>query len=385
MYDLREAIILAGGFGTRLAHVVSDVCKPMAPVAGQPFMRFILDQLADQRFDRVIIADGYKRESIEGFFGSQYRGMDIIYSPEDTPLGTGGAVKRALSFCKTEWVFVVNGDTYFDIDYQSMMESNGYADGSGDVVIAVKPMKDFDRYGTVDVASSGMILGFNEKKPCNEGLINAGVYLMRRDALDSMPEIFSLESDYFESIVDQGVLFAVVNKGVFIDIGIPEDYECAQTLLSPLARSWNLAFFDRDGTINVDAGHLFEPEKLVLIPKTIEILKRFSEDPEWKTVVVTNQAGIAKGFYSEEDMRHLHHVLDAALAEQGCRIDAYYFCPHHPDFTEDCACRKPKPGMILAAMKDFCASPEHCVMYGDKESDMQAALASGIEDRRLIR
>lgn len=373
MRPYREAIVLAGGFGTRLAHVVPDVCKPMAPVAGRPFLRFIMDQLAAAGFDRVVVADGYRREQIEGFFGSAYRGMAIEYSPEDTPLFTGGAVKRALSRCHADFVFVLNGDTWLDVDFAAMETGACDAPEGISSVIAVKRMRDFERYGTVDVDSGGVLTAFHEKRPCEDGLINAGVYLLRRDALDNMPEKFSLESDYFERVVGDGALRAVECSGGFIDIGVPEDYELAQTMLAPLAKSWKLAMFDRDGTINVDTGHLHEPEKMELIPSTVDIMRGYSDDPDFKVVVVTNQAGIAKGLYTEVDMRSLHRYMEDELEKLGVHVDAWYFCPHHPDYTGPCECRKPAPGMLLAAMRDFDSNSTGCVMYGDKTSDEAAA------------
>lgn len=376
MRPYREAIVLAGGFGTRLAHVVPDVCKPMAPVAGRPFLRFIMDQLAAAGFDRAVVADGYRREQIEGFFGPAYRGMAIEYSPEETPLFTGGAVKRALGMCDSDWVFVLNGDTWLDVDFEAMEAAAVNVPDSVAAVIAVKRMRDFERYGTVDVDADGYLIAFHEKRPCEEGLINAGVYLLRRDALNSMPEKFSLESDYFEYVVGNGELRAVECPGGFIDIGVPEDYELAQTMLAPLAKSWKLAMFDRDGTINVDTGHLHEPEKLELIPSTVDIMRGYSDDPDFKVVVVTNQAGIAKGLYTESDMRRLHRYMEDELERLGVHVDAWYFCPHHPDYTGPCECRKPAPGMLQAAMRDFDANSAGCVMFGDKTSDEVAAKAA---------
>lgn len=376
MRPYREAIVLAGGFGTRLAHVVPDVCKPMAPVAGRPFLRFIMDQLAAAGFDRVVVADGYRREQIEGFFGPEYRGTAIEYSPEVTPLLTGGAVKRALSRCESDWVFVLNGDTWLDVDFAAMEAAAAVAPENASAVIAVKRMRDFERYGTVDVDACGALTAFHEKRPCEEGLINAGVYLLRRDALDGMPDKFSLESDYFERVVGDGELLAVECAGGFIDIGVPEDYELAQTMLAPLARPWKLAMFDRDGTINVDTGHLHEPEKLELIPSTVDIMRGYTDDPDYKVVVVTNQAGIAKGLYTEADMRRLHRYMENELEKLGVHVDAWYFCPHHPDYTGPCECRKPAPGMLLAAMRDFDANSTGCVMFGDKTSDEVAAKAA---------
>lgn len=378
MRRYREAIVLAGGFGTRLAHVVPDVCKPMAPVAGRPFLRFIMDQLAAAGIERAVVADGYRKEQIEGFFGGSYRGMDVTYSPEEDPLFTGGAVKQALTRCQGDWVFVMNGDTWLDADFAAMEAVAASASATVKAVVAVKRMRGFERYGTVDVSAEGALTAFHEKRPCEEGLINAGVYLVRRSSLDSMPERFSLESDYFERVVGDGALRAVECGGGFIDIGVPGDYELAQTMLAPLARGWRLAMFDRDGTINVDTGHLFEPEKLELIPSTVDIMARYAADPGYKVVVVTNQAGIAKGLYTEDDMRALHRYMGEELEKRGARVDAWYFCPHHPDYTGPCECRKPAPGMLLAAMRDFDADPTKCVMYGDKPSDEAAAKAAGV-------
>ena len=379
MRPYREAIVLAGGFGTRHAHGQPDVGKPRAPVAGRPFLRFIRDQLAAAGFDRVIVADGDRREQIEGFFGPAYRGMAIEYSPEETPLLTGGAVKRALNRCVSDWVFVLNGDTWLDVDFGAMEAAEANVSDSVAAAIAVKRMHDFDRYGTVDVDAGGSLTAFHEKRPCEEGFINAGVYLLRRDALDDMPEKFSLESDYFERVVGDGALCAVECAGSFVDIGVPEDYEHAQTMLAPLARSWKLAMFDRDGTINVDTGHLYEPAKLELIPSTVKHMACYAADPEYKVVVVTNQAGIAKNLYSEADMRALHRFMEGELEKLGARVDSWYFCPHHPDHTGLCSCRKPSPGMLLAAMRDFDAKPDDCVMYGDRPSDEAAAKAAGVQ------
>ena len=296
----------------------------------------------------------------------------------EEPLLTGGAVKQALARCEGDWVFVMNGDTWLDVDFAAMEAVADKAPAGVKAIIAVKRMRDFERYGTVDVEADGTIAAFHEKKPCADGLINAGVYLVRNDVLAGMPRKFSLESDWFEGVVGAGSLMACECGGGFIDIGVPEDYGLAQTMLAPLARGWRLAMFDRDGTINVDTGHLFEPEKLELIPETVEVMARYASDPECRVVVVTNQAGIAKGLYTEADVRALHRFMEEKLEERGARVDAWYFCPHHPDFTGECGCRKPAPGMLLAAMRDFGARSADCVMYGDKPSDKAAAEAAGI-------
>ena len=409
---MREAVVLAGGFGTRLAHVVPDVCKPMAPVAGEPFLRRVLDQLDAAGFARVVIADGYRREQIESYFMGTYRGLEVDYSPEDSPLLTGGAVRRALAACTRPEVFVLNGDTWLDVDF-SRMEETLAAHPEAQAVIAAKAMRDFDRYGTLDVAGDGVIRAFREKAPCAAGLINGGTYLLRRDALAPEPEVFSLENDWFARVVDRGVLVACETDGGFIDIGVPEDYRRAQDMFAratsmtarplaqlspqedePVARgvrdsecrgagACRLALFDRDGTINVDTGHLHRIEDVEWVQGTVDAMRRYSSDPFWRVAVVTNQAGIAKGMYTTGDMRRLHREMARRLLDMGVRVDGWYFCPHHPDFTGPCTCRKPQPGMLLRAMRDFRARPAECVMYGDSDKDEQAAAAAGVRFVRV--
>ena len=377
MKRTREAIILAGGFGTRLAHVVPDVCKPMAPVAGRPFLRYVLDQLDAAGFGHVVVADGYRREQIESFFLGTYRGLQIDYSPEDEPLLTGGAVKKALKLCSNSYVFVLNGDTWLDVNFSALEVASVKC--SPTAVLAAKRMRNFDRYGTLAMDTEGTIRAFYEKTPCKEGLINGGVYLIRRDALNVMPSKFSLETDFFERAVSEGGLMAVECCGGFIDIGVPEDYERAQKMfLNKHGDEVMLAMFDRDGTINLDVGHLHDPNKVVLINSTVAEMRRYSMNPAWRLVVVSNQAGIAKGLYGIDEMRATNEAIERLLEERDVRIDGWYYCPHHPDFTGECNCRKPAPGMLIRAMRDFNACPNNCILYGDRDSDRQAAEAAGV-------
>lgn len=136
--------------------------------------------------------------------------------------------------------------------------------------------------------------------------------------------------------------------------------------------------FERHGTIKVDIGHLHEPEKLELIPSTVNIMRGYSDDPDYKVVVMSNQAGIAKGLYTEADIRILHHHMEDELEMLGLHVDAWCFCPHHPDYTGPFQCRKPAPVMLLAAMRDFDAEPSSCVMYGDQSCDETAARNAGV-------
>lgn len=222
-----EAIVLAGGFGTRLAHVVSDVPKPMAPVAGKPFLEYILTDLVENGVSRIVLAVHHKKEIIMEHFGSDFCGVPVDYSVEEVPLKTGGAIKKALSLCKEERVLVINGDTFYQVPLNEM--HTFAADRNVPVVIAVKEMTDFSRYGKVDVNENGLVTQFHEKEFCTRGYINGGIYDVARTALDAYPESFSIEEVCFPEMLKNDEIAAFPCDGYFIDIGIPEDYSKAQS------------------------------------------------------------------------------------------------------------------------------------------------------------
>lgn len=222
-----EAIILAGGLGTRLSLLVKDRPKAMVEVGGRPFLELLLDRLVHCAVGRVILATGHCHERIEEHFGRRWKGLEISYSMEAYPLGTGGALWKALVLATRNEVFVLNGDTYFEVDFKRLCE---FHRGLGaDVTIALKPMRDFDRYGTVEV-KDGRITRFREKAKVQEGLINGGVYLMNRSSIRrfAVPEKFSLETDFLEKKVSEIALAGFIEDGYFIDIGVPDDYSRAQ-------------------------------------------------------------------------------------------------------------------------------------------------------------
>ena len=217
-----DAVVLAGGCGTRLAHIVSDVPKPMAPVCGKPFLEYVLYYLKKNGIKRVILAVGYKEEVIRSYFGTSFLGLQILYSSEATPLFTGGAIRKALRLAEEGPVFILNGDTYFDVDLRAMLAF--HLEKQAALTIAAKSMTMFDRYGTIE-SRNGRITAFLEKRPAREGEINGGVYLMDKHFLDSVDrEAFSFEKDVMETKVGELPMYAFASDGYFIDIGIPEDY-----------------------------------------------------------------------------------------------------------------------------------------------------------------
>lgn len=222
-----EAIILAGGFGTRLQKVVSDVPKPMAPINNIPFLVYILNWLNKYNVTHVVLAVGYKREIIINYFGNQYKNIKIDYSIENTPLFTGGAIKKALTRCSENNVFVINGDTYFDVNLYELIKQHNKL--NADFTISVKEMNEFDRYGTVKINEKKQVIGFEEKRHYKQGYINGGIYCIKKNILDKIDKkAFSFEKEYMEQYYKRDKVYAFYSNGYFIDIGIPEDYEKAQ-------------------------------------------------------------------------------------------------------------------------------------------------------------
>ena len=216
-------IILAGGFGTRLSTVVKDVPKPMAPINDKPFLHYIFKELEHQNIKNVVLSVGHLKEVIQDFFQDNYLGISIQYAIENEPLGTGGGIKHAFSFVEED-AFVLNGDTFFDINLSTLKNEDA------DITLALKPMFNFDRYGTVEVDEAQRIISFNEKKHCEHGLINGGVYYFKKSLFDKIETDFrfSFEKDVLEKHLSDLQIQGKIFDNYFIDIGIPEDYKQAQ-------------------------------------------------------------------------------------------------------------------------------------------------------------
>jgi D-glycero-alpha-D-manno-heptose 1-phosphate guanylyltransferase len=226
-----EAIILAGGLGTRLSSVLPDLPKPMAPIAGRPFLSYLIEFLRTCGILRVVLSVGYRNEAICRFFGSSYAGLKLVYSVEEEPLGTGGALLRSLPCIQEQHAFVLNGDTFLRLDYTGMAASLKDNPGAH-LAVALRHVADAARYGRAVVAR-GRIQGFEARGAAGPGLINAGCYLIARDIFDRfpMPPKFSWEKEFLEPRSNEVQPVAFLSDAPFIDIGIPEALQEAQTLI----------------------------------------------------------------------------------------------------------------------------------------------------------
>lgn len=233
-----KAIILAGGMGTRLRSVVSDVPKPLAPINSKPFLQVLLDSLLPYDFSQFIISTCYMADKIKDACGDHHKKVPISYVKEESPLGTGGAIRLAISSLSKdeEYVFVLNGDTFLKVDYKEMLEFAQKLNAG--ITIAVRSMDNCYRYGTLMI-DHDTITGFNSAGSAGPGYINGGIYLLKASVLSSVVagEKFSFERDFLEKYYLNNPIYAFMTDGYFIDIGIPTDYERAQKELEAYAHS----------------------------------------------------------------------------------------------------------------------------------------------------
>jgi len=225
---INECIILAGGLGTRLRNAVPNLPKCMAPVAGRPFVTWVVDYLVQQGISHFIFSLGYRHEDITDYFSNHYNQLNISWSIEAEPLGTGGAIKLACSKAKGDNVIIVNGDTFFRVNMATLAAFHEQHEAH--CTLCLRPMQQFDRYGVVEInETTHAVQSFREKQFYKEGLINGGVYALNIPAFmsENLPEKFSFEKDYLEKFYTARRMYGLVQDGYFIDIGIPEDYEKA--------------------------------------------------------------------------------------------------------------------------------------------------------------
>jgi len=226
---IKEAIILAGGFGTRLNSVVSDLPKSMAMVNGKPFLDYQLNYLDAFGIERIILSVGHLHEKIIEHYGDYYKNLKIDYAIEKEPLGTGGGLKLAMKLANGPLVFVLNGDTFYHIDYLKFLDI--HRGKQAKISIVLRQLDDVSRYGSIERNDDRQITGFWEKnKKSGKGLINGGVYIFNKQFFlnQNLPDKFSLESDFFEKIYKTEKIYGILCRQYFIDIGVPEDYAKAQ-------------------------------------------------------------------------------------------------------------------------------------------------------------
>lgn len=377
---LRQAAILVGGLGTRLGERTRLVPKPLLEVGGRPFLDYLLDELTRYpTIETIVLLAGHRAEAVvEAYHGKRWRGAAVIVVCEPAPCGTGGALKHAAA-ALDERFFLLNGDSWFDFN---LLDLALRAENSSAMVhIALKRDRAGDRYGRVAL-ENGRVSSFLAAGDRPSGPINTGVYCVDRAVLDYVGEMpCSLEQQVFPRLVAEGRLAADLYDGFFIDIGIPEDFERAQHEL-PRRLQRPAAFFDRDGVLNIDKAYVYRIEDFEWVDGAREAIK-LCNDLGYYTFIVTNQSGVARGYYGVDDVDRLHDWMTREFAAIGAHVDDYQFCPYHEDGTVEAYKgvsdrRKPAPGMILDCLKAWPVKKEGSLLVGDNARDIEAAHAAGI-------
>lgn len=379
----RQAVILCGGLGTRLGERTRNTPKPLLPVGDVPFLQILMQEVARSGVRRFLLLAAHFSEQIESFAAtiSSRLGMELTVDVSIEPelAGTGGAIRHAFDQLDEEF-FLLNGDSFFDVPLH-LLAAEAQRDRNASGVLALRNVPQADRYGVVTLAGN-VVTAFGEKPNISgPALINGGVYLFRRTMVEDIPSRCSLEQDILPNLALDGKLLGVSSAGFFLDIGIETAYQQAQKELVG-HRSRPALFLDRDGVLNVDRGHVGTIDRFEWMPGAREAVRAFNA-LGYYVFVVTNQAGIAKGKYTEQDYWQLRDYIRDAIALDGVQIDDERYCPYHPDATvpalrKTSNWRKPEPGMLLDLMDKWPVRQSGSFMIGDKLWDVEAANAAGI-------
>nr|WP_272209656.1 HAD-IIIA family hydrolase [Marinicella sp. W31]MDC2875475.1 HAD-IIIA family hydrolase [Marinicella sp. W31] len=379
---VEQAVLLVGGQGTRLRSMGFDCPKPMVEIGGRPFLEHVIRHISRYGIRRIVLVAGYKGDMVvDRYHGKSLYDVELTVVVEPRPLGTAGALVFAVEYLD-EFFVMSNGDSLFDADLSTLLGQELKPGSNGRLLLS--EVEDASRYGAVHVDQDGLVQAFMEKQPdSGRQMVNSGVCLLRREAILASNLTFpaSIEADVFPSWVASGNLEACAGEGYFIDIGLPESYgQASAELVDAISRP--AAFLDRDGVINVDNGYTHAVEDLVFTPTAIDGIRALNRSGYY-VIVVSNQAGVARGYYDESAVRRFHAAMNAELIRHAAHIDAFYFCPYHPDaaierYKADHSHRKPNPGMIEDAFNDWPITRAGSFLIGDKASDIEAAQNAGI-------
>ena len=413
-----KVVIMAGGKGTRIASVNSEVPKPMIEIGGKPILQWQIENLKACGLTDIILVVGYMGEVIQGYFkdGTSF-GVHISYFVESTPLGTAGALFKMSQL--TDDFLLMCGDVILDVDFNRfiafhhknkawaslMTHPNGHPYDSSLLVTKVLSPQEL---GGLPIDTHCVVQWMNkeDERSYYKNRVNAGIEIISPALLQETmrnyvprhpenPDKIDLDRDVLKTNIQSGRIFAYDTPEYIKDMGTPDRYyEVESDILSGKVKARNLikkqkaVFLDRDGTINQYVGFLTKPEQFELIPEVPAAIKLINKSG-YLAIVVTNQPVIARGDCTWEGLQMIHDKMETELGKAGAFLDGIYVCPHHPDkgfegerpeYKVACDCRKPGSGLILRAAQDFNIDLSQSIMIGDSDNDIEAGRQAGLRD-----
>lgn len=393
-----QAVILAGGQGTRIRSVNADVPKSMLPIAGKPLLLHQVEFLKLYNITEIIITVNHLKDSIISFFGDGSKfGVSIFYFEETTPLGTVGGVKAVEHLLKDDFILLY-GDVMVDMDIYRLQQF--HADKKSECTLVVHPNDHPYDSDLVDIDNDDRVTAFHPK-PHQENkyyrnLVSAGLYVFS-------PSIFSylqkeakadFGKDIFPKIYGKINMYGYNTSEYLKDMGTPDrlekvtaDFLSGKIQAKSYKHKQRAIFLDRDGVLNEDSDLVKTPDELNVYSFVASAVKKIN-DSDFLSIVVTNQSVVARNLCTEDELRIIHNKLDTVLGQAHAKLDAVYYCPHHPDkgypeenkkYKIECNCRKPKPGMLLQAANDFNIDLNASYIVGDTERDMEAGKRAGVK------
>lgn len=410
-----KVVIMAGGKGTRIASVKSDVPKPMIPICGKPILEWQIENLKTCGLTDITLVIGYLGHVIKDYFGNgQKFGVTISYFVEDSPLGTAGALFKMPEL--TEDFILLCGDVILDVDFNRFIEfhqknhawaslmahPNSHPYDSSLLVTEILPPQ-APGGNPVDTHRVVRWMNKEDERLYYKNRVNAGIEIISPELLKETmkhfvprhpetPDKIDLDRDVLKPNIPSGKIYAYDTPEYIKDMGTPDRYyEVEKDLQTGKVKARNLKnkqkaiFLDRDGTINKYVGFLTNPEQFELLPGVVEAIKMINKSG-YLAIVVTNQPVIARGDCTWEELMQIHDKMETELGKDGAFLDAIYICPHHidkgfererPEYKFDCDCRKPKPGLLLQAAVDYNIVLSLSCMIGDSDCDVMAGRNAG--------
>ena len=390
-----QAVIMAGGKGTRIASIANDIPKPMIRICGKPVLQYQIECLEKQDITKITLVIGHLGSCIKEYFGDGSRfNVQVTYIEEKEPLGTAGSLYYLKDTVHDDFL-LINGDIIFDVDFGRFLRF--HREKAVCATIFTHPNDHPYDSGLVAVDRDGYVTKWmhrEDERGTYKNRVNAGLHILSAELLEMFQEAkrTDLDRDILKTLIPQRQLAAYDSPEYVRDMGTPERCDrVAADIRRGLVEAKNLknrqraVFLDRDGTINVYKGLISRVQDLELIPNIADTIRKINESG-YLAIVVTNQPVIARGDCTVEELERIHEKLETLLGQEGAYIDDIFYCPHHPDkgfagerpeYKIACGCRKPRPGMLLQAAEKYNIDLAQSYMVGDDERDMEAGRQAG--------